>query len=261
MKATYPLDDPEVGRGAAHWASSYLAMLRFDLAAQRNWLPMFLLMQVLFGAGMAVIYGFYIGHLPPGAALFIVSGAPALAVLTAGLIGVTMMVAERQQAGTWDFIWSLPAPRSAAVASSFTVFTLLAVPGIALTLALATWRYGVTLSVSPMAVPALLLSSLMATSVGFGMAQLIGRPLVTNAIVNALIFVVLIFSPVQFPISRLPLWLADVHRVLPIYYLAEVLRASVTRGLVHDTGLSYAVLGAWTLASWAAAAWVVGRRR
>ena len=78
----------------------------------------------------------------------------------------------------------------------------------------------------------------MATSVGFGMAQLIAKPLVTNAIVNALIFVVLLFSPVQFPISRLPLWLADVHRVLPIYYLAEVLRASVTRGLVHDTALS-----------------------
>jgi len=99
-----------VRHGARHWAASYAAMLRFDLAAQRNWLPMFALMQVLFGAGMAIIYGFYIGHLPAGAALFIVSGSPALAVLTAGLIGVTMMVTERQQAGSWDFIWSLPAP-------------------------------------------------------------------------------------------------------------------------------------------------------
>jgi ABC-2 type transport system permease protein len=147
------------------------------------------------------------------------------------------------------------------VASTVTVFTLLALPGIVVTLALADWRYGITLTVSPMAVPALLLSSLMATSVGFGLALLIARPVVTNALVNALIFIVLIFSPVQFPISRLPLWLADVHRVLPVYYLAEVLRASVTRGLVHDTALAYGVLGAWTLASWAATAWVVGRRR
>jgi ABC-2 type transport system permease protein len=236
-------------------------MLRFDLAAQRNFLPMFLIMQILFGAGMAIIYGFYIGHLSPAAALYIVSGAPALAMLTAGLMGVTMMVTERQQAGTWDFIWSLPVPRSAAVASTVTVFTLLAIPGIVVTLALADLRYGISLSVSPMAVPALLLSSLMATSVGLSMALLIDNPVATNAILNAMIFVVLIFSPVQFPISRLPLWLADVHRVLPIYYLAEVLRASVTRGLVSDTGLSYAVLAAWTLASWGATAWVVGRRR
>jgi ABC-2 type transport system permease protein len=236
-------------------------MLRFDLAAQRNFLPMFLIMQILFGVGMAIIYGFYIGHLSQAAALFIVSGAPALAMLTAGLMGVTMMVTERQQAGTWDFIWSLPVPRSAAVASTVTVFTLLAIPGIVVTLALADLRYGISLSVSPMAVPALLLCSLMATSVGLSMALLINNPVVTNAILNAMIFVVLIFSPVQFPISRLPLWLADVHRVLPIYYLAEVLRASVTRGLVNDTGLSYAVLVAWTLASWGATAWVVGRRR
>ncbi len=250
-----------VRHGVRHWAASYAAMLRFDLAAQRNWLPMFALMQVLFGAGMAIIYGFYIGHLPGGAALFIVSGSPALAVLTAGLIGVTMMVSERQQAGSWDFIWSLPAPRSATVASSFTVFTLLSVPGIAATLALAAWRYGLTLTVSPMAVPALLLSSLMATAVGFAMAQLIARPVVTNAIVNALIFVVLIFSPVEFPISRLPLWLADVHRVLPIYYLGQVLRASVTQGLVSNVALSYAVVAAWTAAACAGTAWAVGRRR
>lgn len=251
----------KVRRGVRYWTASYAAMLRFDLAAQRNWLPMFALMQVLFGAGMAIIYGFYIGHLSKDAALFIVSGSPALAVLTAGLIGVTMMVTERQQAGTWDFIWSLPAPRSAAVASTFTVFTLLAIPGIVVTLALAAWRYSVTLAVSPMAVPALLLSSLMITSVGFAVAQLIARPVVTNAIVNALIFVVLIFSPVQFPISRLPLWLADVHRVLPAYYLGQVLRASVTHGLVSNLALSYAVLAAWTVAAWVGTAWVVARRR
>jgi ABC-2 type transport system permease protein len=130
----------KVRRGVRYWGASYAAMLRFDLAAQRNWLPMFALMQILFGAGMAIIYGFYIGHLSAGAALFIVSGSPALAVLTAGLIGVVMMVSQRQQAGTWDFIWSLPGPRSAAVASTFTVFTLLAVPGIVVTLALAAWR-------------------------------------------------------------------------------------------------------------------------
>ena len=250
-----------VRRGARFWVASYAAMLRFDLAAQRNWLPMFALMQILCGAGMAIIYGFYIGHLSRAAALFLVSGSPALAVLTAGFLYVVMMVNERLQAGSWDFIWSLPAPRSAAVASTFTVLTLLSVPGIIVTLALAAWRYGLTLTVSPMVVPALLLSSLMAASVGFAMAQLVARPVVTNAVVNALIFVVLLFSPVQFPISRLPLWLADVHRVLPFYYLGQVLRAALTHGLVSNLALSYAVLAAWTVAAWAGTAWAVARRR
>jgi ABC-2 type transport system permease protein len=236
-------------------------MLRFDIAAQRRWLPLFMIQQVLFGAGMAVIYGFYIGHLSKAQAAYIVSGAPALAVLTAGLIGVVMMVAERQEAGSWDFIWSLPCPRSAAVASTCTVFTLLAVPGIVVTLVLAAWRYGVTLSVSPAAVPALLLAALVVTSVAFGMALLIPNPVVTSALVNALIFVILLYSPIVFPISRLPGWLADTQRVLPIYPVAQVLRASVTSGLVSNVAVWYGALAAWTAASWAAVGWVVGRRR
>jgi hypothetical protein len=42
---------------------------------------------------------------------------------------------EWKMAGTWDFIWSLPAPRSAAVASTFTMYTALTLPGIVVTLA------------------------------------------------------------------------------------------------------------------------------
>jgi ABC-2 type transport system permease protein len=253
-------------RGPGHWLSSYLAMLRFDIASQRTWLPMFVLTQVLFGAGMAIIYGFYLGRMSHQALLYVVSGAPALAVLTSGLIGVTTMVVERKEAGNWDFIWSLPAPRSAAVASTFTVFTAMAIPGIVVALALAAWRYGVSLTPSPAAVPAVLLTALMATSVGFSMAQLIPNPMVTGVMVNVLIFVVLMYSPVAFPITQLPGWLAGLQRVLPIYYAAQVLRASVTSGLVSGVGVSgvgaaYAMLTAWTAAAWAGTAWVVGRRR
>ena len=226
-----------IRRGPGHWLSSYLAMLRFDIASQRTWLPMFVFTQVLFGTGMAIIYGFYLGSsMSPAAALFIVSGAPALAVITASLIGVTSMVTERKVAGTWDFIWSLPAPRPAAVASTFTVYTAMTIPGIVVTLALATWRYGLHLSLSPMALPAFLLASLMATSLGFGMALAIKSPLVTNVIVEALIFVVLLFSPVVYPITQLPQWLAGVHRVLPIYPMAQIMRAGVTHARPSQPG-------------------------
>lgn len=252
---------PAVRWGARHWLASYAAMLHFDVLAQRTWLPMFLLMQVLFGTGMAIIYGFYIGSMPSEAAVYLVTGAPAIAVITTGLVFVPSMVSDRKAAGAWDFIWSLPSPRSATVASTFTVYTLLSIPGIVVTLVLASLRYGLHLSPTPMVVPAFLLSSLMATSVGFGLAQAIRSPVVTNLVVNVLIFVVLLFSPVVFPISQLPGWLAAIHRWLPLYSLAEVLRASVTIGLVSNVTTCYAVLIAWTVAGWATAAWVIGRRR
>jgi ABC-2 type transport system permease protein len=256
-----PLTRSEFPRGLRHWVSGYLSMLRFDVASQRVWLPMFLLTQMLFGAGMAVIYGFYVGHAAKSVILYIVTGAPSLAVITASLIGVTTIVTERQLAGTWDFIWSLPAPRSAAVASTFTVYTAMTIPGIVIALVLATWRYGIHLVLSPAIVPAFVLSSLMATSIAFGMAVAIQSPLITNVIINALIFVVLLFSPVAYPITQLPTWLADVQRGLPFYPLAQIIRASLTSGMVHGLAVSYTILAIWTAASWAAAAWVIGRRK
>ena len=244
-----------------HWLESYAAMLRFDIASQRTSLPGFLIMQILFGVGTAIIYGFYIGQLSREAALFIVSGAPALAVIAIGVVAVPSMVTDRQTAGTWDFIWSLPVPRSASVASTFTVYTGLTFPGIVVTLALASWRFGLHLHPTPMVIPAFLLGSLMATSVGFGTAQVIRNPLVTNVATNVLIFVVFLFSPVMFPIDQFPHWLAEVQRVLPIYPLAQVMRASITNGLVHNVSICYAILAGWTVAAWTATAWVIGRRR
>ena len=111
-----------------------------------------------------------------------------------------------------------------------------------------------------MIVPALLLTSLMSTSVGFGLAHAIKSPTAVNFITNMIVFFVLLFSPIVIPISQFPAGLAAVHRVLPFYHMAQVIRDSLSSGLVVDVGTSYLVLAAWTLGGWIATAWVVGRR-
>ena len=247
-------------RGPAWWLRSYTLMLRFDLSSQRAWLPTAVALQILMGAGMAIIYGFYIPHLPRVAVLYLVTGAPALALVPLGLVFVPTVIGQQRTAGTYDFLWSLPVPRAAGVASTLTITTLLAIPGIVATLLLAMWRYGVELSISPMVVPAFLLTALMASSVGVGLAHLIGNPVVTNLITNILVFVVLLYSPIAFPRSQFPTWLANIHEVLPLYHMGVVIRASLTTGLVTDVATSYFVLAAWTFAGWLATAWVVGRR-
>ena len=78
---------------------------------------------------------------------------------------------------------------------------------------------------------------------------------------NLVIFVVLMFSPIAFPIENFPGWLAAAHRVLPFWHMANVVRASLTQGLVTGVWASYLVLAAWTLGAWMLAAWAVGRRR
>jgi ABC-2 type transport system permease protein len=101
----------------------------------------------------------------------------------------------------------------------------------------------------------------MANSVGFGFAHAIPEPRVTNLIVNMIIFLVLLFSPVAFPIENFPDWFASVHRVLPFFHMANIIRDGLTEGLVDGVATSYAVVAIWTVASWTLTAWVVGRRR
>jgi len=199
--------------------------------------------------------------MPPAAATFLATGAPTLAVIPLGMALLPSLIAVRKIEQTYDFMWSLPVPRTATAASSFTIFTLLAIPGFAVSLAVAGWRYDLDLRVSPWIVPAVLLASLMSASVGFGIGHAVPDPTITNVITNLVIFVVLMFSPVAFPIGNFPGWLAGLHRVLPFWHMANVVRDALTDGLVESVWRSYLVLGAWTVGTWLLAAWAVGRRR
>lgn len=248
-------------RGPGYWLAGYRSMLRFDLASSRSWLAIFGVVQILMGAGMAIIYGFYLGEMPREAATFLATGAPTLALVPLGMAMLPSLIAVRKIEGTYDFMWSLPVPRTATAGSSFTIFTLLALPGVAVSLGVAAWRYDLDLRVSPWVVPAVLLVSLMAASVGFGVGHAVPDPGITNVITNLIIFVVLMFSPVAFPIENFPGWLAAAHRVLPFWHMGNVVRASLTDGLVPAVGTSYLVLGAWTLGTWLLAAWAIHRGR
>ena len=254
------LSSPTLRRGVAYWLTGYRGMLRFDLASAREWLVPFVLVQILMGAGMAIIYGFYLGDMPVSVATFVATGAPTLAIIPLGMALAPSLIAGRKVEGTYDFMWSLPVPRLTAALSSYTLFTVLAAPGFAAALGIAAWRYDLDLHITGWVVPAVLLSSLMAASAGFALGHALSNPSLVNVVTNLIIFVVLMFSPIAFPIANFPGWLAAAHRVLPFWHMANVVRASLTEGLVTGVWASYLVLGAWTLVAWMLAAWAVGRR-
>ncbi len=255
-----PVSDLVVRRGIRHWLRSYRMMMRFDVRGLGQWLMIGLVVQVLMGAGAALMYGFYLGDVPAVVKVFIATGVPALGLIPMGFVMVPNMVGSQRIEQTYDFLWSLPVPRLAAAASTFTVFTLLALPGFATSLGVAVWHFGVDLQISWTVIPAMALTSLMCTSVGFGLAHAVKNPVVINFISNMVVFFVLLFSPIIVPISQFPDWLASIHRVLPFYHMAQVIRDGLSTGLVIEVGTSYLVLGAWVLAGWVATGWVVGRR-
>jgi len=251
---------PERRRGAAEWFRAASTMIRHDAIALRSFLVVTFMIQTLMGAGMGLMYGLYLGDLSPEVATFLVSGIPALALFPIGFVLVPGVISDQRWEETYDYTWSLPVPRSAAAVATLTLFTALAIPGTAVALAVSAWAYDVVLAPSWTIVPAVLGVSAMATSVGYAFGHGIKNPRLTNLITNALIFGVLMFTPIVVPISQFPDGLATVHRVLPFWHMAEVLRSSLTVGFVDDVTTHWLVLGAWTAVSWVVALRVISRR-
>ncbi|MBK5267479.1 MAG: ABC transporter permease, partial [Acidimicrobiia bacterium] len=161
----------------------------------------------------------------------------------------------------YDYVWSLPVPRSASAGATFTVFTAISLPGTVVALFVSSLVYDVQLDPSWRIIPAVLLSASMATVVGYAVGQGMRNPRMVNLLTNLLIFVILMFSPIVIPIDLFPDWLAAVHRVLPFWHMTNLIRDGLTTGFVSDVGVSYAVSAVWTVGAVVLSARVVGRRR
>ena len=250
----------EVRSGVSYWLAGYRSMLHFEAVNLRAFLVLVLVIQMLMGAGMAFMYGFYFGDIPVVARTYIVTGIPALALVPVGFVLVPNAIMNHKLRDTYDFIWSLPVPRLASAAATFTLFTGLAIPGTIVSLWIAHMRYSIELQLSWSIVGAVSLTALMATSVGFALGHAVPDPRVANLITNLVIFLALLFSPIVVPIEQFPGWWGAIHEVLPFYHMANVIRAGLSEGLVDSLARSWLILGGWTALSWAITAWVIGRR-
>jgi ABC-2 type transport system permease protein len=242
------------------WLRSYLLMTSWETRKLRVYLPWALFVQVLVGGAMVVGLGFLIGELPPEVALYLVCGVTVVSMITIGMVMSPQLIAQQKMEGTYDYIWSLPVPRTATVASNLTVNTIIALPGLATSLLLGSWRYDIELEPSPILLPATILILVTSASIGMALAHAVPNPMVIGVITQIVVFVILLFSPINFPPERLPDWLATLHAYLPFQHSANVMRAGVAGTLASDVGRSFTILGAWAVAAWGLTVWVVGRR-
>jgi len=247
--------------GPSYWWRSYLAILRWDLTGLRMVLPITVLVLSLAGAGFVLAVDLFFGQVPDKAALYVCTGVLVVTLVTIGMVLAPQLIAQQKIEKTYDFLWSLPVPRTTAAFSWVTTNLVISLPAMALALAVAMLRYDLPLHLTPMLLPAVLLVVFTGTMIGYGLAHAVSQPMVTIAISQVLIFLIIGFSPINFPADQLPGWLASVHQWLPFAPMADVIRASITVGVVPDVARSYLVLGAWAAASVTLTAVVLGRRK
>ena len=254
----------ELSRGrpdARGWLGAYVAMLRWEVIGSRLLYPLLLIAQVLVGAGFVIGFGLLVPDLDESAAQYLSTGAVVMSLILVGLIVTPQLLAQQKMQGSYDYVWSMPVPRSAALLASTTMAAVVAIPGIVAALMVAVWRYDFALSVDAAVVPAFLLTLACGSLIGSAIGHAVSKPQVTLLFTQLGIFFIIGYSPVSFSVERLPGWLATVHQYLPLHHMAMAVRSSLTDGFVEVTLLSWVVLSLWTLVAGTITGAIIRRRR
>ncbi|HEY31616.1 MAG TPA: ABC transporter permease [Dehalococcoidia bacterium] len=239
---------------------SYGLMLKWQALSKKPILALTLVVQVMIATGFIFGLGFFYHEITPETARFITTGAPTIILMTVGLVLVPQMVAMARTEGTFDYIWSLPVPRLVYIAADATIWVLIALPGLVLALVIGAIHYNFGLEISPLVVPAVLLISAAGMFLGYSIAHGAPKPEMANLATQIIVFAIMLFSPVMYPIEQLPDWMAAIHRVLPVKYMADLTRVTLT-DMDVNLGLAFGVVGAWCLAGFIITYALVRRRR
>ncbi|GAA2709806.1 ABC transporter permease [Micromonospora olivasterospora] len=241
------------------WLRSYLLLLRWHAIRLKFMLPLMLIIQTLLAVGIVVGFSFLMPTVGKGTALYLATGAPTLGLITVGMVLAPQLIAQSKTEGTFEYNRTLPVPRTAILAADVTTWLLTSLPGLALALLTATLRFDLDLNVSPLVVPAILLVALTATGLGYAVAYAV-PPAVASLISQVIVFIALMFSPINFPADRLPGWLQAVHEVLPFQYMADAVRDTLATGADGVRALPFTVLAVWCVAGLALTLRVMTRR-
>lgn len=242
-----------------HWLHSYSLLVTWNFLRMRTDLPMFLIVQTVIAVGIVIGFSLLIPDIDPVAALYLTTGAMTISLITVGMVIAPQVVSYRKQQGVLDYQRSMPVPRLAMVAADATIWVIVALPGLALTLAVAAARFQLDVTVSPWVLPAILLVSAASAGIGYCIAYAV-KPVLVGVTTNVILIVALMFAPVNYPAERLPDWAVAIHQWLPFQYMAQAMRETIDTspaGLPLDPFL---VLGTWAVLGLAITSRVIARR-
>jgi ABC-2 type transport system permease protein len=227
---------------------SYRLLFTWQARRLKWFIPLGIAVQALFAIGIVAGYPMLFPEIDRTTILYLATGAPAISLITLGLVLVPQLVSQAKTEGTLDYIRSLPVPRAAYLFADMSVWLVIVLPGVAFAAVVAAVRFGLDLQPSPLVVPTILLVALTATSIGYAIASLLPQSAAV-LLSQVLVVFVLMFSPLNFPASRLPEWLAAVHRILPIQAMGESLRGTLASNAFSVGTGTFALLAVWCAVS------------
>jgi ABC-2 type transport system permease protein len=242
-----------------HWWRSYALMLKWNVLRMREELPFLLVIQIIISSGVVIGFSFLIPDIDTQSAVYLTTGAMTIALITVGMVIAPQIVSYRKREGVLDYQKSMPVSRIATLAADASMWVCVALPGLLVTLLVATARFDLEVSVSPLVVPAILLVSASAAGFGYCLAYSL-KPEILGPVTNLVIITALMFAPVNYPAERLPSVAQSIHEWLPFQYMAQAIRETVNVPATGVPLLPFVILAAWAIAGLALATRVMSRR-
>lgn len=239
-----------ISGGLSHWLRSFWLMFIWEFKSLRMVAPFLVIVQVLIGAGLVIGLGFLFADITPQQVLYLSTGTTVISMLVVGMVMVPQTVAQRKTEKIYDYLWSLPVPRFTSALATLSVWLLITVPGSAMALIAAMVRYNLELKLSLWLIPAALFTIMVSSSFGFAVSHVINNSLLIIILSQILFFVVLLYSPINYPPEQLPGWMAAIHFWLPFQHSATLMRATLITGSISGLGDSLIVLSMWAVISW-----------
>lgn len=229
---------------------SYRLLVTWQAMRKKAYLPLMMAVQTLFTLGIVLGYPLLFPTLDKLSIYLIATGAPAISMVSVGLVALPQTVGEAKTEGSLAYMRSLPVPRLAYLLADLTVWLAIVIPGVVLGVMVGAWRFGLDLQVSPMIVPAMLMVALTATCVGYAIASVLPYML-TVIVTQALVVVIFMFSPLTFLPDKLPGWLEAIHRLLPVQAMGEVTRGTIASNVFTVPSGAWITLAAWCMLGFA----------
>jgi ABC-2 type transport system permease protein len=234
----------------------------FQMQSRRSsgFLMFFALIQIMLSLGIVIGFTYLMPSPDPGTILYLATGAPTLILIITGLNILPQQIATAKVEGYVDFMRTWPVKRSVIITADSLLWLLITIPGIAISTLCAHLIFDPGYAISWTVIPALLLIAFTSIGVGYGIAYAL-PPNASLALSQVIVFGSLMFSPINFPMERLPDWLQSLHTVLPLYSMAEIMRAALADTAFSASTGNFVNVAIWCVVGYGGAIFILNRTK
>jgi ABC-2 type transport system permease protein len=161
---------------------------------------------------------------------FFVPGMIAFTALTTPMFSMSSICSEYRNRGFFKLLGSTPLKKSEWLTAKILWYAVLMLASIAIMYAVGIAAFNAHFTITPMAILLVVVGVFLFTSFGMFLGVFVSNPESASALANAIGFPMMFLSGIFFQLESMPQYLQYVAKALPLTYLAEGLRATMSLG-------------------------------